>query len=140
MDLPLHDRIVLFDGVCNLCNGFVRFIIERDTKARFRFGTLQSAEAMELLRGSPIDPADLATVVYVRDGRTLTRSTAALCILGDLGGAWALCWAFMAVPPFIRDGVYRWVARNRYRWFGKRDTCMVPTPELRSRFLDGLRD
>jgi len=132
-------RIVLFDGVCDLCNGFVQFIIRRDPKARFRFGALQSAEAKDLLRGSPIRAEDLETVVYLRNGPPLTRSTAALRILGDLGGAWPLCLVLLVVPPFIRDGVYRWIARKRYAWFGKRDTCMVPTPELRARFIGGSR-
>ena len=131
-------QIVLFDGVCNLCNGFVQFIIARDRKARFRFGALQSPEAHDLLHGSSVVPQDLSTVIYLRHGRVLTRSTAALSILRDLGWPWALCYAFMVVPPFIRNAVYGWVARNRYAWFGQQETCMIPTPELKARFLDGL--
>jgi predicted DCC family thiol-disulfide oxidoreductase YuxK len=133
------EQVVLFDGVCNLCNGFVQFIIERDPKARFRFGALQSVEAQHLLRDSTVRPEDLSTVIYLRKGRVLTRSTAALYVLKDLGGSWSLCFVFIIVPPFIRNAVYGWVARNRYKWFGQRESCMLPTPELRARFLDGLR-
>jgi predicted DCC family thiol-disulfide oxidoreductase YuxK len=133
------EHVVLFDGVCNLCNGFVQFIIERDPKALFRFGALQSAEAADLLRESTVRPEDLSTVIYIRKGRVLTRSTAALYVLKDLGGPWSLCFVFIIVPPFIRNGVYGWVARNRYKWFGQRESCMLPTPELRARFLDGRR-
>ncbi len=135
----VDDQVVLFDGVCNLCNGFVQFIIARDPKARFRFGTLQSNEARDLLRDSSVRPKDLSTVIYIRKSRVMTRSTTALYVLKDLGGPWALCFAFIIAPPFLRDAVYRWVAHNRYKWFGQRESCMIPTPELRSRFIDGLR-
>lgn len=127
---------ILFDGVCNLCNGFVQWIIARDPEARFRFGTLQSAAAQELVKGVQAGPLDMGTVLYVTDGRVLERSTATLTILKDLGGAWGLLYAFIIVPRFIRDAVYRWVARNRYKWYGQRPSCMVPTPDLRSRFID----
>jgi len=128
--------IILFDGVCNLCNGFVQWIIARDPEARFHFGTLQSAAAQELLKGVQAGPLDMGTVLYVTDGRVLERSTATLTILKDLGGAWSLLYAFIIVPRILRDAVYRWVARNRYKWYGQRPSCMVPTPELRSRFID----
>ena len=127
---------ILFDGVCNLCNGFVQWVIARDPEARFRFGTLQSAAAQELVKGVQAGPLDIRTVLYVTDGRVLGRSTATLTILKDLGGAWGLLYAFIIVPRFIRDAVYRWVARNRYKWYGQRPSCMVPTPDLRSRFID----
>jgi prepilin-type processing-associated H-X9-DG protein len=136
---PGGGQVVFFDGVCNLCNGFVQFIIERDPKARFRFGALQSDQTSELLRGHPLDPKDLSTVLYLRHGKVLARSTAALYVLKDLGGWWSLVFVFIVVPPFIRNAVYGWVAHNRYKWFGQRETCMIPTPELRSRFLDGLK-
>jgi predicted DCC family thiol-disulfide oxidoreductase YuxK len=133
-----HDHIVLFDGVCNLCNGFVQFIIRNDKRERFHFGALQSAEAFELLKGSSIRPSDLDTVIYLRKGKALTRSTAALQILKELGGAWSLMAVFFVVPRFLRDAVYRFIGNNRYRWFGRQESCMLPTPELRARFLDGL--
>lgn len=133
---PEPDRIVLFDGVCNLCNGSVQFIIRRDKRARIRFGALQSVAAQALLAHTAVDPTKNDTLVYLRGGQVLTRSTAALTILKDLGGAWSLFYGFIIVPPFLRDPVYRFIANNRYRWFGKRESCMLPTPELRARFLD----
>ncbi|MFT3885188.1 MAG: DCC1-like thiol-disulfide oxidoreductase family protein [Flavobacteriales bacterium] len=127
---------ILFDGVCNLCNGFVQWVIARDSKVKFRFGALQSPVAQQLVAGQPVRPMDLGTVLYVRNGKVLERSTAVLHILKDLGGLWSLLYGFIIVPPFLRDAVYRWVARNRYKWFGQRESCMLPTPELRARFID----
>ncbi len=129
--------VILFDGVCNLCNGFVQWVIRRDPHGRFRFAALQSAAAQELVAGYPVRPADVETVLYVRDGQVYERSTAVLYIMKDIGGLWTLMYIFIIVPRFIRDGLYGWVARNRYRWRGKRDSCMIPTPELRARFIDG---
>ncbi|HNR56612.1 MAG TPA: thiol-disulfide oxidoreductase DCC family protein [Flavobacteriales bacterium] len=127
---------ILFDGVCNLCNGFVQWVITRDPKAKFQFGALQSAAAQDLVAGRDVRPMGLGTVLYVKNGRVLERSTAVLTILKDLGGPWSLLYGFIILPPFLRDGVYRWVARNRYKWFGQRESCMLPTPELRGRFID----
>ncbi len=137
--MPTKDplpQVVLFDGVCNLCDGFVQFVIKRDPTARFKFGTLQSEAALELLKGFELRPDDLQTVIYVKGDARMYRSTAALTILKDLGGAWALTYGFMIVPRPIRDWVYGFIAKNRYKWFGQKDSCMIPTPELRSRFLD----
>ena len=130
-------HVVLFDGVCDLCNGFVQFIIRHDKHERFMFGPLQSPEGQALLKDTPVDPGKLDTVVYVRHDRILSRSTAALYIMRDLGGAWPLMAVFLLVPPPLRDMVYRIIANNRYRWFGKRDSCMIPTPALRARFING---
>jgi predicted DCC family thiol-disulfide oxidoreductase YuxK len=138
MPLVVNEHTVLFDGVCNLCNGFVQFIIRNDERGRFQFGALQSAEAQQLLIGTELRPQELDTVIYLRKGKVLTRSTAALYILKEMGGAWSLMVVFLVVPRFIRDAVYRFVANNRYRWFGRRESCMLPTPELRARFLDGI--
>lgn len=129
--------IVLFDGVCNLCNGFVQWLIHRDPTWKFRFGALQSLAAQDLMAGQQVRPMDLGTVLYVRNGKVLARSTAVLHILKDLGGSWSLMYGFIIVPPFLRDAVYRWVARNRYKWFGKRESCMVSTPAQRARFIGG---
>lgn len=127
--------IVLFDGVCNLCNGAVQFIVRRDPKAAFRFAALQSEAGAEVLcsLGEPAD--DLATMVLVENGRAYKRSSAALRIARRLRFPWPILVVFLAVPPFLRDAVYAWIARNRYRWFGKQDACLVPTAELRERFL-----
>ena len=128
--------LVLFDGVCNLCNGFVQFVVARDPGGRFQFGALQSASARRVLELHDT-PAPLPdAIVLVDDGQLFTRSTAALRIARRLTFPWPLAYAFIAVPRPLRDGIYDLVARHRYRWFGKRDHCMVPTPALRSRFID----
>lgn len=129
------ERVILFDGVCDLCNGFVRFVIDRDPQLRFRFGTLQSSGARRLMHGNDAIPSDMRTVVYLRNGKVLTRSTGALYILKDLGRGWSVFSVLLIVPTPIRDLVYRIIARYRYRWFGKRTQCMIPSPELRERFL-----
>ena len=135
MVLPAVRRVILFDGVCNLCNGFVQFIIQRDRHDRFKFGALQSQASVDLLRGREVPSSDVSTVIYLRGDRIMLRSTAALNILKDLGGTWGLLYAFMLVPKVLRDLAYGWVAKNRYRWFGKRDVCMIPSPELRGKFI-----
>jgi predicted DCC family thiol-disulfide oxidoreductase YuxK len=127
--------IVLFDGVCNLCNTSVLFIIDRDPAGRFRFAPLQSEQANELLGTSGATPLDAGSVILIEEGRRYERSTAALRIARRLSGGWPLLYAFSVVPRPVRDAVYDWIARNRYRWFGRRDTCRMPTPELADRFL-----
>lgn len=129
--LPHH--LILFDGVCNLCNGAVRFIIKRDHRRIFHFATLQSDTASRLL-GADDTPA-ATTLVYWRHGRPLVRSKAALHVARELSGAWPLAYTLILVPRFLRDALYNHVARNRYRWYGKRETCMIPEPGLAARFL-----
>lgn len=128
--------IILFDGVCNLCNGFVQFMIKHDSKRRFRYASLQSETGQSLLKsvGFPADEID--TVVLIEAGTGYTRSDVALRVARRLGGFWPLFTVFYIIPRPIRNAVYNWIARNRYRWFGKREACMVPTPELKSLFLD----
>ncbi|TGE15160.1 thiol-disulfide oxidoreductase DCC family protein [Hymenobacter elongatus] len=128
---------ILFDGVCNLCNGFVQFVIERDTTGRFRFASLQSAAGQALLaqHGITLGPTGPETVILVEQNQVFTHSTAVLRIARQLGSAWPLLYAFILVPRFLRDATYRFVARHRYQWFGQREACMLPTPELRQRFL-----
>lgn len=125
--------VILFDGVCNLCNGFVRFVIARDPHSRFQFGPLQSDAAQRLLAGAP--PVSGESVVLIENGRVFRRSTAALRILRRLTLPWPFAYIAILVPRPLRDAVYDVVARNRYEWFGRRDTCMVPTPEVHQRFL-----
>ena len=128
--------LVLFDGVCNLCNGFVHFVIEHDPAGRFQFAPLQSASAGRVLK-RPDVPAPLPdTIVLVDEGRLFTGSTAALRIARRLPFPWPLAYAFIAVPRPLRDWIYGLIARHRYRWFGKRPHCMVSTPAIRSRFID----
>jgi predicted DCC family thiol-disulfide oxidoreductase YuxK len=126
--------VLLFDGVCTLCNGFVRFVIERDPAGRFRFAPLQSAAAARLLGAVPPPLPD--SLVLLEDGRLFTRSTAVLRVARGLPFPWPLAYVFVAVPRPVRDWVYDAVARYRYRWFGRREVCMVPMPELRARFLE----
>ena len=128
--------IVIFDGVCNLCNGFVRWIIRHDPEGRFRFAPLQSEAGRALLESHGLGAFARETVVLVRGARTFAMSDAALEIARGMGFPFALLYASIVVPRALRDAVYGLVARNRYRWFGRRDTCMMPSPELRPRFLD----
>ena len=133
----MSDAIVLFDGVCNLCSAAVRFVVERDPAAHFRFASLQSeaGRALQLEHGLELAEGDPTSIVLVDDGRVFRRSAAALRIARRLRFPWPLFYAFVVVPRFVRDAAYDFVARHRYRWFGKKDVCMVPTPELRARFL-----
>lgn len=129
--------IVLFDGVCNFCNSSVQFILKRDPKALFRFAALQSEQGQAILKQHHLATSDFDSIVLLReaDGTLYQRSSAALHIAKKLSGAWPLLYGFMIVPPFIRDAVYNFIAKRRYRWFGQREACMLPTPEQRARFL-----
>jgi predicted DCC family thiol-disulfide oxidoreductase YuxK len=129
------ESIVLFDGVCNLCNGAVRFIAKRDKRASIRFAPLQSGVGQDLITRHGLESHGLRSLVYIEGEGCWVESGAALRIARRLTWPWPLAMAFLAVPPFIRNAVYRVVAARRYRWFGKRDACMVPSPDLTSRFL-----
>lgn len=130
---PAHP-IVMFDGHCNLCNGAVQWIIKRDRRARFRFASLQSRFAGAALHDYPTRLPD--SVVLVHMNRIRTRSAAAIGVARLLGLPWSLATVFWIIPWPIRDLIYIWVAKNRYRWFGKRESCMVPSKELRARFFE----
>jgi predicted DCC family thiol-disulfide oxidoreductase YuxK len=127
--------IILFDGVCNFCNASVNFVIKRDRRGYFRFAPLQEPKGAEVARQYGMDPERLDTFVLVESGRAYRKSGGALRVARRLGGLYPLAFALIAIPPFIRDFCYDWFARRRYRWFGKKDACMVPTPEVRERFL-----
>lgn len=133
---PLATNLVLFDGVCNLCSGSVQFIIKRDLKAKFRFASLQSAMGQRQLERFGLDKTALHSIILIQDEHFLQRSDAALAIARHLNAGWPLFYAFKILPRFLRDGIYTWIANNRYRFFGKKDSCWIPTPELRERFLD----
>jgi predicted DCC family thiol-disulfide oxidoreductase YuxK len=131
---------ILFDGVCNLCNGFVQFVIRHDPHGRFRFAALQSTEGQQLLaaHGSLLTADAVASpesVVLVAGGRVYSHSAAVLHIARGLGWPWRLVGVGWLLPGRWRDGLYRFVARNRYRWFGRQESCLLPTPALRARFL-----
>jgi predicted DCC family thiol-disulfide oxidoreductase YuxK len=128
--------LVLFDGVCNLCNGSVRFLLRRDRRRRFRFAALQSAAGQAALRRHALSSARLDTIVVIENGRTWTKSAAALLLARRLPWPWPLLAVFAIVPRALRDALYAWVSRNRYRWFGRRESCMLPRPEDAGRFLD----
>jgi predicted DCC family thiol-disulfide oxidoreductase YuxK len=128
--------IVLFDGVCNLCNGAVRFIVARDPDARYRFAALDSDAARAVLRQIGVRTTLPDSIVLVDNTGVSSRSTAALRIARRLTFPWPLLYVFMLVPRPLRDAVYDFVARNRYRWFGRQELCLVPTPDLRGRFLE----
>ncbi|OME90125.1 MULTISPECIES: thiol-disulfide oxidoreductase DCC family protein [Paenibacillus] len=127
--------IVLIDGVCHLCQGLTQFIIKRDPGGAFRFASLQSEIGQELLRQGGLSGDTTETMVLIEQGKYYTRSTGALRIARRLRFPWMLSYILILIPPFLRNLVYRWVAKNRYRWFGQSTECMVPTPEIRRRFL-----
>lgn len=128
--------VLLFDGVCNLCSGAVRFIIPRDPRRKFRFASLQSAAGERLLTEHGIDRRVLDSIILIEDGRWHAESDAVLRIARLLGGPWRLAGVFRLIPRPLRNRLYRLVARNRYRWFGRKEVCWLPTPELRARFLE----
>lgn len=132
---PATHPVVLFDGVCNLCHGAVRFLLERDPAARLRFASLQSDVGRALLAERGLDADALDTIVYVDADGAHLRSDAALRIVRDLGPPWSWLRVLAALPRPLRDAGYDFVARNRYRWFGKKDACPVPRPEWSARFL-----
>ena len=134
--MPETRAIVLFDGVCNLCNGAVRFIAANDPSGRFAFLPLQSPRAQALLGERDADPREPDSIVLYDYGTLYERSDAALHIALGLRAPWPLAFTAILIPRSVRDAIYRWIARNRYRWFGRTDVCSVPPVGLRERFLD----
>lgn len=133
---PMNNpHIVIFDGVCNFCNGAVNFIIQRDPESVFAFTPMQSELARELMERFYVPDVGMDTLVLIKEGKCYVLSDAALEIARDLTGPWRFCYVFKVVPRPIRDAVYKLFARNRYTLFGKKDACMVPSEEVKSRFL-----
>ncbi len=128
--------IILFDGVCNLCNSSVQYVIKHDPEGIYHFASLQSEAGQRLLEQYKLDANDLNSFVLIMNNKAYTRSTAALTVARKLKGLSKLLYGFIIVPPLIRNAVYNFIARNRYKWFGRKDECMVPTAALRSRFLN----
>jgi len=128
--------LILFDGVCVLCGRLVDFVLERDPARRFRFAALQSPAGERVLRRFRMPAGMLTTMVLIEDGAVYTESTAALRVARRLRAAWPLLYLLIAVPRPLRDAVYRWVGANRLRWFGRRETCRLPTDADRGRFLE----
>jgi len=135
VNIDIKSPVLLFDGVCNLCNASVQWVLKRDRKGVFRFAALQSETGRALLRQSGLSADHFDTVVLVAGDRVFTRSDAALEIVRRIGGPWSLLAFFKIVPRPVRNAVYDWVARHRYRWFGKTESCMIPQPEWAKRFI-----
>ena len=130
-----QNPVILFDGVCNFCNSTVNFVIKRDKKMTIRFAPMQTVAGQALLKQYNLPADDMLSFVFIDKGKAYTRSTGALKVCRYLRRLWPLCYGFIIVPKFIRDGIYNWIARNRYKWFGVREQCMIPTPDLKARFL-----
>ena len=126
--------VILFDGVCNLCRASVRFVIDRDSKTRFRFAFLQSDGGRRLLEEYGLSASELTAVILITEGRAYKKSTAVLRIARMLDGLWPLLFAFIIVPPALRDTVYDFIGKRRYRWFGKMDACWAPSEDFDDRF------
>jgi len=128
-------HILLFDGVCNLCIGLVNFTIKRDSKEKFKFAALQSESGQALLKTFGLSANDFDTFVLISGEKYYLKSSAGLHVLKELGGFWKLFYVFTIIPIPLRDFIYNVIAKRRYRFFGKRATCIVPTPEVKRRFL-----
>ncbi len=135
MDSEFKFPVLLFDGVCNLCNASVQWVLQHDRRGQFRFAALQSETGQDLLREFGLSAESFDTVVLVAGGRVFTRSDAALETARRMGRPWSLLYALHWVPRPLRNAVYDWVARHRYRWFGRQETCWLPRPEWKGRFL-----
>lgn len=132
----LSEKVIFFDGVCNLCNHSVNTIIDFDPKGKFQFASLQSEFAKKTLDVHFTNSLQPDSIVLLKKGKVYTKSSAALQIARDMSGLWKLMFVFWLVPAPLRNAVYDFVAKYRYKWFGKQDACRVPTPEIRSRFID----
>ncbi len=128
--------VVLFDGVCNLCNGTVQFIIKRDKASKFHFAALQSAYGQAQLLKLGIPSSALQSIILIKSDQFYQRSNAVLEIARMLGGFWSIFYMLKIIPSFFRDWIYNGIAYNRYHWFGRQDQCMIPTPALKARFLE----
>ena len=132
-----NKQIILFDGVCNLCNGLVQWVIRRDRHDTFRFAPIQGKVGMRLMQDHKIDVAQTDSIILIQPFKGhAVKSLAVLKIGRALGGIYRILIIFQIIPPFLRGKIYDWIARNRYKWYGKREECMVPTPELRAKFLE----
>ena len=135
-DLPIHKQLILFDGVCNLCNTSIQYVIQNDKRNNFMFAALESSIGQKIINHYNVDTSKLDSILlYSRENGLSTKSTAALTIAKQLSFPLNLLGLCLVIPPFIRDTVYDFIAKNRYKWFGKKEVCMIPTPELKSKFL-----
>lgn len=132
----MKKKIVLFDGVCNLCNKAVTFIIEHDKNDQFRFAALQSDVGKELLATHEIDPEAIDSIILIKNKKAFIKASAALRIAKDLDGPISSLYIFIILPKFLTNYIYDFIARNRYNWFGRKNHCMIPTPRLKAKFID----
>ena len=128
----MTDNLVFFDGVCNLCNSTVQILLNIDKYQRLKFGSLQGETAKNILPAYQISPEKLTSIIFIHNDKSYTESTAVLEIFRVLGGPWKALYIFKIIPGFIRNGIYRIVARYRYKWFGKKDQCRIPSPALKN--------
>ena len=138
MKNAINDRkelVVIFDGVCNLCNRSVQFIIKYDKKNKFKFASLQSNFGQNILIKNNMSITNFNSFLLLEGQKIYTRSTGALRVVKQLDSLWPTLYALIIIPPFIRNALYSWIANNRYIWFGKKDTCLLPTPDLKERFF-----
>ena len=127
--------LILFDGICNLCNSSVQFVLKKDKNKQFKFASIQSDAAKEILLQFSKNNSDLDSIILIYNGRRYEKSSAILRIGKLLGGFYSLGMVFWLIPKPIRDWVYDYIAKNRYKWYGKKDQCMIPTPEIKNQFL-----
>lgn len=132
----IDKQVILFDGVCNLCSSVVQFVIKHDKKNVFQFASLQSGVGQSLLAKFNLPTNNFNSFILYKNKKIFTKSTAALMVAKELSGGWSLLYYFIVIPAFIRNPVYNVIADNRYRWFGKKEACWLPSPDLRARFLD----
>jgi predicted DCC family thiol-disulfide oxidoreductase YuxK len=132
----IKNPVVLFDGVCNLCSYIVQFIIKRDKKKQYLFASLQGLFGQQVLKQFHQPGNQLNSFILLKDGKIFTQSTSALKVAKELSGLWKILYVFIIIPPFIRNAVYQFIASNRYKWFGKKNECWLPTSEISLRFID----
>lgn len=136
IEIPKHKKLILFDGVCNLCNNSVQYVIKRDQKNTYLFAPLQSKVGQQIIEQFQIDTVKTDSILLYTNGKLYSKSTAALKVAATLGFPTNILSIFIVIPAFIRNWVYDFIAKNRYKWYGKKEACMIPTPELKSKFID----
>ena len=134
--LTLSYPVILFDGVCNLCSGIVQFVIKHDPKHQFRFASLQSEFGQEVLEQFQLPATEFGSFILLENNIIYTKSGGALRVVKKLNRLLPALYVFFLIPPFIRDAIYNWIAKNRYTWFGKKQACWIPTPELNNLFIE----
>jgi len=132
---PYKFQVVLFDGVCNFCNSTINFVIKRDKYKTIKFAPMQSTAGVQLLEQYHLPQGEMKSFVFIENGTAYNKSSAALRVCKYLRGAWPLFYVLIIVPPFIRNAVYDYIAKNRYKWFGIQEKCMIPTPAIKAKFL-----